>query len=220
MTTGCWDDENPVHEATLTQPFYLGRYEVTQAEWVAVLEANPSYFHGPSAEVPADEVPNGPVERVSWPMVASFNAATGLRLPTEAEWAYACRAGTTAAFSNAVFANGSNDDATLVTIAWLNANSANQTRPVGRKVPNALGFHDMHGNLWEWVDDWYSETAYPKSPGIDPRGPTSGSVRVYRGGRWEFDSNCCRVSARFGLSPGPDDFSDIADLGFRAARTP
>ncbi|MBM4107186.1 MAG: formylglycine-generating enzyme family protein, partial [Phycisphaerae bacterium] len=110
---GCNFDENPVHQVTLTQAYYLGRYEVTQAQWTAVMGSNPSWFQSASAQVPAAQVPLRPVERVSWNMIQGFETATGLRLPTEAEWEYACRAGTTTAFNN-----GSNDDATLGTLAW------------------------------------------------------------------------------------------------------
>ena len=176
---GCQSNENPVHQVTLTQPFYLGRYEVTQAQWTAVMGSNPSSFQSPSAQVPAEQVPNRPVERGSWNMVQSFNAATGLRLPTEAEWEYACRAGTTTAFNN-----GSDDDSTLGTLAWFSGNAATQTHPVGQKLPNALGLHDMHGNVWEWVADRYGANYYSQSPELDPPGPAVGTSRVIRGGSW------------------------------------
>jgi formylglycine-generating enzyme required for sulfatase activity len=211
---GCGGVENPVHQVTLTQPFYLGRYEVTQAQWTAVMGSNPSWFQSPSAQVPADQVPNRPVESVSWNTIQGFNAATGLRLPTEAEWEYACRAGTTTAFN--LPPNGTNDDGPLGQLAWFNANAGGQTRPVGQKLPNALGLHDMHGNVWEWVQDWYGGSYYSQSPGIDPPGPISGSQRVLRGGSWFGSSGNCRASSRIGVAPGSDDVS----IGFRAARTP
>jgi len=211
---GCWSDENPVHQVTLTQPFYLGRYEVTQAQWTAVMGSNPSSFQSPSAQVPADQVPNRPVERVSWNMIQSFNAATGLRLPTEAEWEYACRAGTTTAFN--LPPNGTDDDGLLGQLAWFLPNAGNQTRPVGQKLPNALGLHDMHGNVWEWVQDWHGASYYSQSPGIDPPGPISGTSRVLRGGSWIINSYYCRASYRGGFAPGY-----VVDRGgFRAARTP
>jgi formylglycine-generating enzyme required for sulfatase activity len=211
---GCFDNEYPVHQVTLTQPFYLGRYEVTQAQWTAVMGGNPSWFQSPSTQVPAAQVPNRPVDTVSWNMAQSFNAATGLRLPTEAEWEYACRAGTTTAFN--LPPNGTNDDGLLGQLAWFDANAGSQTRPVGQKLPNALGLHDMHGNVWEWVQDRYSDSYYSESPGIDPPGPISGAVRVLRGGGWLNGSFACRASLRLDDAPGGDlDFS-----GFRAARTP
>jgi len=208
---GCSGDENPVHQVTLTQAYYLGRYEVTQAQWTAVMGSNPSQFQGSSAQVPAAEVPLRPVEQVSWNMIQGFETATGLRLPTEAEWEYACRAGTTTAFNN-----GSNDDATLGTLAWFSSNSGSQTRPVRQKLANALGLHDMHGNVWEWVEDWYGSNYYAQSPAVDPPGPISGPYRVLRGGSWLNFSYGCRASFRGFVGPGVDnDF-----YGFRAARTP
>jgi formylglycine-generating enzyme required for sulfatase activity len=211
---GCNSDENPVHEVTLTQAFYLGRYEVTQAQWTAVMGSNPSAFQSPSPQVPASQVPNRPVERVSWNMIQGFEAETGLRLPTEAEWEYACRAGTDTAFNLPL--NGTNDDGLLGQLAWWGSNSASQTRPVGQKQANNLGLHDMHGNVWEWVEDWYGSGYYAQSPSVDPPGPISGAFRVLRGGSWYFSSSFCRASARGGGFPGLDD----VDFGFRAARTP
>jgi formylglycine-generating enzyme required for sulfatase activity len=202
---GCESDENPVHQVTLTKPFYLGRYEVTQAQWTAVMGSNPSIFQGQA------DSPSRPVERVSWNMIQAFSAATGLRLPTEAEWEFACRAGTTTAFNN-----GSDDDATLGKVAWFGVNSGSQTSPVGQKQANALGFHDMHGNIWEWVSDWYAANYYSLSSGINPSGPMSGSNRVLRGGSWFFSSDVCRSSDRHGGSPGSINSSN----GFRAAKTP
>jgi formylglycine-generating enzyme required for sulfatase activity len=215
MQHGCSSNENPVHQATLTQPFYLGRYEVTQAQWTAVMASNPSQFQSPSAQGPAAQVPNRPVERVSWNMIQGFNAATGLRLPTEAEWEYACRAGTTTAFN--LPPDGTNDDSLLGQLAWFSSNAGSQTRPVGQKLPNALGFHDMHGNVWEWVNDWYSAQYYLLSPGINPPGPLSGTRRVVRGGGWFNGSFFCRASWRGHSAPDTDNDSVG---GFRAARTP
>jgi formylglycine-generating enzyme required for sulfatase activity len=201
---GCNSDENPVHQVTLTRPFYLGRYEVTQAEWTAVMGTNPSNFPDPLR----------PVEMVSWFAIQDFTSATGLRLPTEAEWEYACRAGTTTAFSN-----DNDDDATLASIAWFGL--GNGTRVVGQKLPNPLGFHDMHGNVWEWVNDWYAADYYSQSPGIDPLGSSTGSQRVLRGGGWYTQSTSmqCRSSKRRPKVPGGNWPFNAAD-GFRAARTP
>ena len=204
----CREDELPVHEVTLTEAFYLGRYEVTQAQWTAVMGSNPSQFQGQT------DSPSRPVERVSWNMLQGFEASTGFRLPTEAEWEFACRAGTTTAFNN-----GSDDDATLGLIAWFNANSGNQTKPVGQKLPNALGFHDMHGNVWEWVEDWYGSDYYKQSPGVDPQGPSSGTfgLGLTRGGSFNRNPFPCRTSGERGGNPRSSGFPDN---GFRVARTP
>jgi formylglycine-generating enzyme required for sulfatase activity len=212
---GCRSNEDPVHEVTLTQPFYLGRYEVTQAQWTAVMGSNPSNFQSPSSQVPAAQVSNRPVERVSWTMIQDFEAATGLRLPTEAEWEYACRAGTQTAFN--LPPTGTNDDGLLGQLAWFNQNAASQTHPVGQKQANNLGLHDMHGNAWEWVEDWYGGGYYGQSPSLDPPGPISGTLRVLRGGSW-FDGSDWGVRASFRSGVN----ADLAGLnnGFRAARTP
>ena len=212
---GCEGDENPVHEVTLTQAFYLGRYEVTQAQWTAVMGSNPSNFQGASAEVPAAQISLRPVERVSWNMIQGFEAQTGLRLPTEAEWEYACRAGTMTAFN--LSPNGTNDDGLLGQLAWFNSNAASQTRPVGQKQANNLGLHDMHGNVWEWCEDRYGSGYYAQSPAVDPPGPISGTFRVLRGGGWNNISGSCRASFRRFSEPG-NGYSYSS--GFRAARTP
>ena len=214
---GCDGNENPVHAVTLTNAFYLGRYEVTQAQWTAVLGSNPSYFSDASGEVPSGQVPLRPVEQVSWNMIQGFNTATGLRLPTEAEWEYAYRAGTTTAFhSFSGYPNGTNDDTLLGSIAWFSSNSNTRTRPVGGKQANALGLHDMSGNVWEWVNDWYGGTYYQSSPSMNPPGPVTGTYRVLRGGSLFNYSNYCRSSNRVNISP--DLVYNI--VGFRAARTP
>ena len=214
---GCNSDENPVHAVTLTNAFYIGRYEVTQAQWTARMGSNPSFFQSASAEVPAAEVPNRPVENVSWNTVQGFLTATGLRLLTEAEWEYACRAGTTTAFhSMPGFPNGTNDDSQVGNIAWFGSNSANQTRPVGGKAANALGLHDMSGNVWEWVSDWISSTYYASSPSTNPPGPATGTLRVLRGGSWTSVSGSLRSSNRNNDAPG----YAFNIYGFRVARAP
>jgi formylglycine-generating enzyme required for sulfatase activity len=200
---GCNGDENPRHSVTLTQAFYLGRYEVTQGQWVARMGSNPSYFAGQSDSA------SRPVEQVSWNTIQGYLSATGMRLPSEAEWEYACRAGTTTAFNN-----GSSDDATVGTIAWYSSNSGNQTHAVGGKAANALGLHDMSGNVWEWVNDWYE--GYSSGAQTNPLGPVSGSYRVLRGGSWDFIAYYVRSSYRYYGSP--DD--SISILGFRVARAP
>jgi formylglycine-generating enzyme required for sulfatase activity len=200
----CNSDENPVHEVTLTQAFYLGRYEVTQAQWTAVMGSNPSHHQG------YPDSPSRPVERVSWEMIQPFLAATALRLPTEAEWEYACRAGTTSAFHN-----GSDDDSTIVDYAWFGSTSGNVTHPVGQKLPNRLGHHDMLGNVFEWVADWYGP--YPGKPQVDPVGPPSGPVCVVRGGNYDLSSDWLRSSRRRATT---NNSFQSSSRGFRVARTP
>ncbi|MCX5649900.1 MAG: SUMF1/EgtB/PvdO family nonheme iron enzyme [Planctomycetota bacterium] len=215
--SGCFSDENPVHAVTLTNAFYIGRYEVTQAQWTAKMGSNPSGFQSASLEVPAAQVPNRPIETVSWNTIQGFLSATGLRLPTEAEWEYAYRAGTTTAFhSMPGFPNGTNDGTQAGNIAWFGSNSTSQTRPVGGKAANALGLHDMSGNVWEWVNDWYSSTYYASSPSTNPPGPATGSNRVLRGGAWNLTGFNLRSSLRGFVAPG----STSSILGFRVARTP
>ncbi len=217
----CDGDEYPVHEVTLTQAFYLGRYEVTQAQWTAVMGSNPSWFTAASDQVPASQVSSRPVEQVSWFDIQAFESATGLRLPTEAEWEYACRAGTQAAFN--LPPNGTNDDGLLGQVAWhgsgvecCGGNSADQTHPIGQRLANNLGLHDMHGNVWECVEDWYASEYYAQSPTVDPPGPVGGEGRVMRGGGWWDNSRVGRASYRFGITPAHVS----PDRGFRVARTP
>ena len=190
----------------LSQPFYLGKYEVTQEQWETVMGENPSKFKGP----------RHPVENVSWEDVQQFigklnreEGHTRYRLPTEAEWEYACRAGTTGDygfFDNFFFGR-------LKRYAWNGGNSGGQTHPVGEKDPNAWGLYDMHGNVWEWVQDWYEGNYYRNSPATDPRGPSSGSIRVYRGGSWYFLASFCTVAFHDFYSPA----NRIDYLGFRVA---
>jgi formylglycine-generating enzyme required for sulfatase activity len=206
---GCYSWELPVHQVTLTNAFYLGRYEVTQAQWLARMGSNPSSFQSASTEVPADQVPNRPVEQVSWNAIQGYLGTTGFRLPTEAEWEYACRAGT-----QTPFYNGSQDDSTVGTLAWYTGNSGGQTRPVGGKFANAFGFHDMLGNVWEWVSDRYGD--YTADSQTNPMGPVSASDRVLRGGSWFPVAQDVRSSYRFSASPGGTGYN----VGFRVARDP
>ena len=213
----CNPYENPVHQVTLTNAFYLGRYEVTQAQWQARMGSNPSHFQAASTEVPAAQVPQRPVEQVSWNTIQGFLSQTGMRLPTEAEWEYAYRVGMTTAFHGYTGQlSGTNADSLLGNIAWFGSNSNSQNRPVGGKLGNGFGLHDMSGNLWEWVHDWYGDTYYSMSPSVNPQGPSSGSYRVLRGGSWYDASNYCRASYRFLSNPANPHFSH----GFRVARTP
>ena len=201
---GCYSQEQPVHQVTLTNAFYLGRYEVTQAQWQATMGSNPSAYQGASR----------PVDSVSWTTIQGYLSATGLRLPTEAEWEYACRAGT-----QTPFYNGSTDDNTVGNLAWFYYNTCSGgtgcgSRDVGLKAANAFGFHDMLGNVWEWVNDWYDP--YPSSAQTNPTGPVSASYRVVRGGSWGDGTNYVRSSSRYGGTPGSSDYY----VGFRVARTP
>ena len=215
---GCFSNENPKHQVTLTNSFYMGRYEVTQSQWVAKMGSNPSFF------VPANGYSSDttkPVESLSWDMIAStggFMPLTGLRLPTEAEWEYAYRAGTITAFhSYPAQPTGFNDDTLLGNIAWFNPVGGSQTHAVGGKYANALGLHDMSGNVLEWCEDWYSSLYYASSPLINPTGPTTGTSHVLRGfspTAYE-SSHYCRSSYRRGVYFGTPEF-----LGFRVARNP
>ena len=204
---GCGSNESPTHQVTLSA-FYIGRYEVTQAQWTVKMGSNPSNFQGQS------DSPSRPVEQVSWNMIQGFNTATGLRLPTEAEWEYAYRAGKTAAFhSYPAQPNGFNDDTLLGNIAWFNGNAGSQTHAVGGKLANALGLHDMAGNVWEWCQDWYGP--YSSGSVTNPTGPTTGSNRLMRGGVWTNNSDNCRASQRNITTPGY-----VGSGGFRAVRNP
>jgi formylglycine-generating enzyme required for sulfatase activity len=201
----CMPIEEPVHTVRLTSPFYMARHEVTQARWQAIMGSNPSLFQGPAYPDAALR----PVERVSWDGVQAFLAATGLRLPTEAEWEHACRAGTTTAFHN-----GTNIDSTLRFLAWYWGNAGGMTRPVGQKQGNGFGLHDMLGNAWEWVADWYG--VYGVEFQVDPQGPKSGEFRVIRGGGWGFDYEYVRNSGRMFMEPSAWN----AGVGFRVAMSP
>ena len=201
---GCYPDESPTHSVTLTHAFYLGRYEVTQSQWQARMGYNPSWFNGlPDAYL-------CPVEQVSWNMVQVYCGASGMRLPTEAEWEYACRAGTTTAFSN-----GSDDEGTASTVAWYGIlNPPGRTFVVGGKAPNALGLHDMLGNVWEWVIDSYTE--YSGVAQTDPQGSGSLTQCVLRGGGWSGSASAVRCSYRIRYPVGERSF----EMGFRVARNP
>jgi formylglycine-generating enzyme required for sulfatase activity len=194
---------------TLTNAYYLGRYEVTQAQWQAKMGSNPSNFQGQA------DSPSRPVEQVSWNAIQNFNSATGLRLPTEAEWEFACRAGTTTPFhSGPGFPNGTTNDGLAGTIAWYNVNAASVTHAVGGKAANALGMHDMLGNVFEWCRDWWGD--YSSAAQTNPTGPAIAGARVLRGGSWSYGTYLVRSSNRYGSTP---DYSSY-DVGFRVARAP
>ena len=187
------DDETP-HEVTLTQPFKMGVHEVTQAQYEQVMGVNPSTFKGA----------NNPVEMVSWEEAVEFcrrlselpaekAAGNVYRLPTEAEWEYACRAGTTTKYSFG------DDESELRDHAWCSENSDVQTHRVGSKKPNAWGLYDMHGNVYEWCQDRHGD--YPSGSVTDPTGPAVGSDRVGRGGGWNSTAEYCRSAFRYGTFP-------------------
>jgi formylglycine-generating enzyme required for sulfatase activity len=225
--SGCDSNETPNHWVTLTKAFYLGRYEVTQAQWMAVTGSNPSHFQPPNTAT-ADA--NRPVEQISWnDIVNDFQPLTGMRLPTEAEWEWACRAGTTTAYHGWPAQPGGTNEVSLVgAIAWYEANAGSQTRPVGGKAANGFGLHDMAGNVDEWCADFYKANYYEQSPSIDPPGPSSGGlipIRVLRGGSWYGDASDVRSSNRHSATQvngslqggaGPDLYGW---KGFRVART-
>jgi formylglycine-generating enzyme required for sulfatase activity len=196
----CSDDEKPAHQVTLSN-FSIGKYEVTQEEWEAVMGKNPSHFQGARR----------PVEMVSWNDIQQFlerlNQLTGknYRLPTEAEWEYAARGGK---HSKGFRYSGSND---LDSVAWFDGNSMKQTHNAGQKQPNELGLYDMSGNVWEWCNDWFDATYYGGSEEQNPPGPAKGEGRVLRGGSWLLSARICRVSFRFINLP---EIGNL-DYGFR-----
>jgi len=187
------DDEKPVHRVQLTKGFWMGKYEVTQEQWKTMMGNNPSQF----------KQPQNPVEQVSWKDALEFCRKAGGRLPSEAEWEYACRAGTTTKYSSG------DSEGDLDAIGWHKGNSGAQSHPVGQKAANAWGLYDMNGNVSEWCQDWRGN--YSGSAVIDPVGPSSGQYPVVRGGSWSKSARRCR--AAFRDSNNPDNFSN--DIGFR-----
>jgi formylglycine-generating enzyme required for sulfatase activity len=211
---GRYDDETQ-HSVTITRAYCMKATEVTQGEWQAVMGSNPSSF--------ANRGANCPVEKVSWDDAVGYaNALSrreglpecytgstfsglgcrGYRLPTEAEWEYAARAGTT----GATYGN-------LDSVAWYDKNSGYATHPVGQKQPNAWGIYDMLGNVWEWTGDWHA--AYPGESWEPHVAKLLGRARVYRGGSWTYNVREARAARRDGSTPG----ARFTDLGFRLART-
>lgn len=198
--------EGPRTEVTLTHPFWLGKTEITQAQYQAVVGENPSRFKNVG--------PNAPVEEVSWDDAMNFCELLTTReqvarrlpkgyaytLPTEAQWEYACRAGTTGAYAG-----------NPASMGWSNGNSKETTHPVGQLQPNQWGFYDMSGNILEWCLDWYGN--YPGGKVKNPRGPTHGHFRIARGGSWRMDARVGRSAARAGGSQGRRDYT----IGFRLA---
>jgi formylglycine-generating enzyme required for sulfatase activity len=193
------------HEVVISRPFYLGKFEVTQARWRAVMGSNPSVHQGQRF----GDTGTLPVEHVSWGDCREFLSRLnqrvpggGFRLPTEAEWEYACRAGTTTAYSFG------DDPSKIDDYAWYVEN-AEKPQAIGKKKPNPWGLHDMHGNVAEWCSDYYDKDYYAKSPKADPKGPEKGVLptdyndfyRVIRGGCWLDEARACRSACRFRAMP-------------------
>ncbi|MBA4190311.1 MAG: hypothetical protein C0467_20180 [Planctomycetaceae bacterium] len=200
-------DEKPTHSVTLTQGFFIGIFPVTQAQWKAALMGpNPSHFEGPDR----------PVEQVLWEegqkfcrqMSRQLKGRATVRLPTEAEWEYACRAGTSSEF------NTGDGEEQLQKAGWYEENSGRETHPVGQLAPNAWGVYDMHGNVWEWCSDWYAE--YTPDERIDPTGAESATDRVFRGGGWGDSAKFCRSTYRSWFDPAVR----YDALGFRIVLVP
>jgi formylglycine-generating enzyme required for sulfatase activity len=217
-------DESPLHTVHVSS-FLMDRYEVTQELYDRFPLPNPSHFKDPTR----------PGEQMNWADAIEYCnerslaeglqpcydtetlkcnfAANGYRLPTEAEWEYACRAGTATKY------NFGNNAARLKTNAWSRQNSAGKTQPVGQKKPNPWGLFDMHGNVKEWCNDFYSETYYKNSPGKDPRGPADGEERVLRGGAWDSSDDSCRSSYRAGDAAINDTCLASDTIGFRCVKS-
>ena len=188
--------EGPQHRVRITKPFYMGKYEVTQAQWQSVMGRNPARFTGSLTQ---------PVEQVSWddiqPFLATLNESESvpkmtLVLPTEAQWEYACRAGTTGSHYDG------ESEAVLLKYGWFLANSGGRTHSVGELKPNAFGLYDIHGNVWEWCTDWYAADYYANSPVDDPSGPATGLRHVYRGACWSDRPGISRTGVRNDYEPG------------------
>jgi len=222
-----YDWEGPQTAVTISRGYWMGKYEVTQGEYLAVMGSNPSWFNGDRT---ADGGTNygtdlsRPVEQVTWEDATNYcmtlsegERAAGriatnsvYRLPTEAEWEYACRAWTSTRFSYGDDPGYTN----LALYAWYYDNSGGTTHPVGQKLPNPWGLHDMHGNVWEWCQDWFD--TYPGGIAVDPQGTATGLYRVIRGGDWYFPAWNCRSAYRFIIYP---DYGFIG-FGFRVVLAP
>lgn len=195
-------NEKPVHQVTISRSLYIGKTEVTQAQWQAVMGTSIRQQRDKIAtSFPlAGEGNDYPMYYVNWDEAQEFirrlnqtNHDYTYRLPTEAEWEYACRAGTTGDYAG-----------DLSSMAWY-GNSGDQAHPVGTKRPNSFGLYDMHGNVYEWVQDWYGENYSGSSSRTDPQGPRSGKYKVLRGGVWGFKAQSARSASRMPLEPGELD---------------
>jgi formylglycine-generating enzyme required for sulfatase activity len=190
MGSNEYDDEKPIHSVTVSS-FYMGKYEVTQKQWREVMGQDPPELNFKGCD-------QCPVERVSWNDIQEFlkklNAKTGknYRLPTEAEWEYAARGGKSYKYA------GSDN---IGSVAWYSDNSDSKTHPVGQKSANGYGLYDMSGNVWEWCSDWYNSDYYKNSPSDNPKGPSTSSIRVLRGGSWISGAAGCRSADRYFSTP-------------------
>ena len=197
---GAFANEGPQRAVTITKPFYMGIHEVTQEQFEQISGKNPSHFKGPKI----------PVESLRWDDAAGFcrnlaqTTGEAVHLPTEAQWEYACRAGSKTRFG---FGDKAED---LGDYAWYDKNSDKKTQAVGQKKPNAFGLYDMHGNVWEWCSDWYVDT-YDKAKNQDPEGPGSGTHHTLRGGCWLIPPQYCRSATRSKSDP---EYRDV-NIGFR-----
>ncbi len=206
--------DETAHEVELGK-FWIARYETTQAQWRRVMGRNPSHF--------AKCGDACPVESVTWLEVGEFLArlnrlspGRNYRLPTEAQWEYACRSGTSTPFSTgeSLTADQANFDGRYPLAGHPPGRFRGSPVPAGSFPANLWGLRDMHGNVWEWCDDWYAP--YPAGPGRDPTGPSSGTMKVIRGGSWAFDENSCRCALRYTHAPGDRGYS----IGFRVVADP
>ena len=213
-TPDCQENETLQHKVTIAEPFYLGKYEVTQAQWYKVMRTSPAYF---TAEKAGDDTRNHPVEQITWQDAQAFvqklnekeNCKDCYRLPTEAEWEYAARAGTTTAY------HFGDNPADLGKYAWFNENAEGKTHPVGKKAPNQWGLHDMAGNVWEWVSSAYRPYPYRADDGRERADP--GPVRATRGGGHDSGPMEITTTQRgAGLSRNPN--SGHHNIGFRCAK--
>ena len=201
------------HEVTISKPFYLGIHQVTQSQYEAVMGTNPSWFEG------KEDAARRPVEMVTWDDAMEFcqnlSEKTGrnVRLPTEAEWEYACRAGTTTAFNTGdmIDTDQANYNGNYIYGGGAKGVFRVETTAVGSFPANAWGLYDMHGNVWEWVSDWHDE--YPAEAATDPKGPEKGDSRVLRGGSWSYNPRSCRSAVRDWVAPDGGNY----DVGFRVA---
>ena len=206
-----WVGSRPVHEVELSAGFWLGKYVVTQGQWEAIMGTTPWRDDDGLDKELVQSNPSHPAVYISWDdaqeLIHRLNSATGedvYRLPTEAEWEYACRAGTTTLWSFG------NEESEFAYYAWYRGNTVDRdekyAHAVGQHRPNAWGLHDMHGNVWEWVQDWYDKDYYKRSPSMDPLGPTSGSDRVLRGGDFTDPVMNYRSASRMRGAPDTRDW--------------
>lgn len=211
------DNDELQHRVTIGKGFHLGAHEVTQGQFQKVMGENPSYFQ--KRAIRKANTGDHPVENVSWHQADQFckrlselpeekSAGRTYRLPTEAEWEFACRAGTTSPYSCGA------DKAQLLDYAWFADNGKNLTHPVGSKKPNPLGLYDMHGNVWEWCQDWYADYPDPTPEGY--AGPERGERKVFRGGGWDYGPDFCRSALRNSEVPEQTE----AYIGFRVVMVP